>query len=113
MAKDSNLYGVDDYFGLCPVCLHTDGYINIGKDHWFFCKEHKAKWRAGSNLFSAWRDETEDSQRKIFDELDFGSFETVEPVPHKPPSEEELAAMAAAAKLIMERGIDDADGIPF
>jgi hypothetical protein len=99
---------VDDYFGLCPVCLHTDGYLNIGREHWFFCKEHKTKWCAGSNLFSSWRDDTEDSQRKIFDELNFGSFETVEPVKHRPPTEEELAA----EKLTMERVIDD-DGIPF
>jgi hypothetical protein len=98
---------VDDYFGLCPFCLHTDGYINIGREHWFFCKEHKAKWCAGSNLCS-WRDDTEDSQRKIFDELDFGSFKIVEPVKHKPLSEEELAA----EKLAMERGIINGD-IPF
>jgi hypothetical protein len=99
---------MDDYFGLCPVCLRTDGYINIGREHWFFCKEHKAKWSGGSNLFSAWRDETEDSQRKIFDDLGFGEYQTVEPVNHRRPSEEELAAMAAAK----ERGIVD-ENIPF
>jgi hypothetical protein len=70
----------DSYFGVCPNCGRTDGYINVGRGHWFFCKEHKVTWLAGTNLFSAWRDETEDHQRKIFDELDFGSFETVEPV---------------------------------
>jgi hypothetical protein len=72
----------EDYSGLCPVCRKNDGYLNIGRDHWFFCKEHKTKWCIGSNLFSAWREQTEDDQRKIFDDLNFGSFEIVEPVTH-------------------------------
>ncbi len=68
----------DDYFGLCPTCKKTDGCINIGRSHWYYCKKHKVKWCVGSNLFSYWRDQTEAKQRKIFDRLKFGSFKEIE-----------------------------------
>jgi hypothetical protein len=71
--------GDSGYFGLCPICKNTDGYINIGRGHWYLCKEHKVRWFVGENLFSSWRDETEEEQRAIYDELDFGSFPEVEP----------------------------------
>jgi hypothetical protein len=45
------------YFGLCPTCGQTDGYLNINRDHYFVCHEHKLRWLVGSNLFSTWRDE--------------------------------------------------------
>ena len=67
------------YFGLCPICLEMNGYINIGSDHWFYCREHGTKWYFGSNLFSTWKDETEKEQKGIFDELDFGSYTEIEP----------------------------------
>jgi hypothetical protein len=47
----------DDYFGLCPVCHGAPTCLNIGKDHWMVCHEHKVCWCVGSNLFSAWRHE--------------------------------------------------------
>ena len=47
------------YFGNCPVCGQTDGYLNISCNHWFVCHEHKSKWFVGSNLFSIWRFENE------------------------------------------------------
>ena len=46
-----------DYFGGCPRCRQNDGYLNIGRDHWFRCDRHRVKWLEGSNLFSSWRDE--------------------------------------------------------
>ena len=49
----------DDYFGVCPECGKSDGYINAGRSHWFICKEHKIKWLVGCNLFSDWRHQTE------------------------------------------------------
>ena len=49
----------DDYFGGCPHCGKNDGYVNIGREHWFVCNRHKTKWRIGSNLFSGWKDEDE------------------------------------------------------
>lgn len=48
---------VCDSFGTCPVCGRHDGYLNVGPQHWFYCKRHKTKWLAGSNLFSGWRTE--------------------------------------------------------
>jgi hypothetical protein len=69
---------VHNYFGTCPECHKTDGYINIGKSHWFLCKKHRTRWWVGSNLFSSWRDQTEEEQRRLYDELDFGSFRKVE-----------------------------------
>ena len=49
----------DGGFGLCPHCAGGDEYLNVGRDHWFICREHKTRWCAGSNLFSSWRDETQ------------------------------------------------------
>lgn len=44
-----------EHFGVCPKCFQTDGCLHVGKDEWFVCHEHKAKWHVGENLFSAWR----------------------------------------------------------
>ena len=72
--------GEDDgtYFGACPVCGKTDGYLNVGRNHWFVCREHKKKWCAGSNLFSDWRDETEEKHEENAKLLE--SYETVSPI---------------------------------
>jgi hypothetical protein len=64
----------DDYFGVCPTCGRNDGYINIGRGHWFYCSKHRVKWYFGSNLFSSWREQTEDEQRETYDELGFGEY---------------------------------------
>lgn len=55
------------YFGGCPVCGDNDGYVNIGRGHWLVCKEHRTRWFIGSNLFSSWRDETPEEQRRAVD----------------------------------------------
>jgi hypothetical protein len=47
-------------FGVCPICKGHDGYLNVGRDHWFKCDEHKVRWHVGSNLFSSWHDESEE-----------------------------------------------------
>lgn len=44
--------------GVCPDCGKTDGYFNIGKEHWFICREHKHKWLGGYNLFENWKNQT-------------------------------------------------------
>lgn len=36
-------------------------YLNCGPDHWCFCYEHRFRWRIGSNLFSNWRYENEET----------------------------------------------------
>jgi hypothetical protein len=33
----------DGYFGLCPICKKTDGYVNVGRSHWFICEEHQQR----------------------------------------------------------------------
>ena len=53
----------EHYFGGCPCCGNADNYLNDGPEHWFICHRHKTKWRAGSNLFSGWRDEIEEVWR--------------------------------------------------
>jgi hypothetical protein len=66
------------YFGLCPICHKADGYANAGAGHRFYCKEHKTSWFVGVNLFD-WREQTEEQQRAIWDEIGLGGFEDVEP----------------------------------
>jgi hypothetical protein len=66
------------YWGVCPECGHRDGYLNVGKGHWLYCREHRIRWFIGSNLFSNWKDETEDEQRAKYDALDFGDFRTID-----------------------------------
>jgi hypothetical protein len=75
----------DHYFGGCPRCGDSEGYVNVGGNHWFRCDRHKTKWCAGYNLFSGWRDETEEEWQRNADML--AGYETVEPI--RPPSVEE------------------------
>ena len=49
----------DYYFGVCPTCHRTDGYLNVGAAHWFCCHAHAVRWYVGDNLFSSWRLENE------------------------------------------------------
>ena len=67
----------DPCFGLCPVCHETDGFLNIGRDHWFCCHAHRTRWHAGSNLFSGWKDETEETWRVNAERI--GDYADVEP----------------------------------
>ena len=69
-----------EYFGGCPECGNNDGYINIGLGHWFFCKTHRTTWFGGSNLFSSCQDESEEDQRRIYDEIGFDHYRKVEAV---------------------------------
>ena len=69
----------DNYWGQCPVCHSNDGYVNIGRGHWFFCKAHKKMWYVGSNLFDEWRHQTKDNFKSNFRLIE--DFEEVEPWP--------------------------------
>jgi hypothetical protein len=63
----------------CPECGGGDGrVINVGPAQVAFCSKHRVKWVIGSNLFSSWRNQTEDEQRRIYDELGLGDFEHVD-----------------------------------
>jgi hypothetical protein len=59
----------EDYFGVCPICRMQNGYLNDGRVHWFVCNTHMTKWCVGSNLFSSWRDETEEQHFAQVDKL--------------------------------------------
>jgi hypothetical protein len=98
----------DSYFGLCPTCRKTDGYLNVGRSHWFFCKEHEKKWWAGANLFSGWREETEDEQRREYEAVGLGRFEEVVPY-HRP----QTAAEAEEVRRIEAIPYSTDDELPF
>jgi len=42
-----------DYFGACPVCGQGGVARSMGRDHWFYCEQHRTKWWGGRDLFSA------------------------------------------------------------
>jgi hypothetical protein len=67
------------HFGGCPECGGNEGWVNIGRSHWMFCKRHKLTWSVGSNLFSSWRGQTEEEQRKIYDQVGMSSFNEITP----------------------------------
>lgn len=78
------------YFGVCPECHHTDGYICVGRDEpdseigkvaVLLCRAHKTCWSAGYKTFSSWRDETVEQQKALQDELGFWrDYRLVEPL---------------------------------
>ena len=62
-----------DFFHGCPECPETmgpDNIYNAGKLHRGACHEHHTTWILGSNLFSSWRDETEEQQRTRYREIE-------------------------------------------
>jgi hypothetical protein len=69
----------DGYFGLCPHCHKTNGYINVSRSHWFLCDEHKVKWCVGCNLFSSWREESEQEQEEAYYRLGIDRYTEVKP----------------------------------
>jgi hypothetical protein len=70
-----------NYFGRCPHCACGEDqshYVNVGRSHFFVCDVHRTFWWIGSNLFSSWRDETEEDWRRNAALLD--TCREVEPV---------------------------------
>jgi hypothetical protein len=65
------------YFGACPVCGESGTVLNIGREHWFVCHDHKIKWHVGSNLFSAWKEENQETWDKNAETL--SGYREVEP----------------------------------
>jgi hypothetical protein len=63
----------------CPKCGSTDGFMNVGRDHWFTCEAHGAKWYIGSNLFSCWKEEDEEHWRRNLAVL--AKLREVQPLP--------------------------------
>ena len=81
---------VDHHFGNCPECGRTYGYVNIGKAHWFYCRDHKTMWCVGANVFSSWRHETADDQRHAYEELGMEDYREVEPREVREPLRERI-----------------------
>ena len=80
--SESGVVDMTGYWGVCPECRRTDGYLNVGRGHWFYCREHRTLWYVGSNMFSSWRYQSEDEQRAIYAQVfgDGGEWRDVEPV---------------------------------
>ena len=64
MSDIVKLPGIETKFGVCPECGLNDGYLNIVKQHWYYCERHKYKWCAGEDLFSSWQEDTEQDWQK-------------------------------------------------
>jgi hypothetical protein len=74
------------YFGVCPHCRCHDGYVNLGREHWFYCKRHRVMWWFGDNVFSSWMHETAEEQRASAERV--AGFVVVEPLwPPEPPAD--------------------------
>ncbi|MDE5452711.1 hypothetical protein GWE18_07460 [Bradyrhizobium sp. CSA112] len=68
----------ESYFGGCPICGKSSGFLNTGRSHWFFCHDHQTKWVIGSNLFSCWHEETEDDWNRNSKRL--ANYDEVKPI---------------------------------
>lgn len=112
----------DEYFGGCPHCGQNDGYLNIGRDHWFRCNRHKTKWWTGSNLFSSWHDEDEGVwTQNRFKLAEYMTVESIHPEPN-PEEEREVthrlnyeSAVMKALGVVLQAGepIDPNDPFSF
>lgn len=68
------------HFGVCPDCGYTDGYTNAGSTHVFFCRTCRTRWTVGCNLFSDWKQETEEEQRARWNEIGLEGFREVDSI---------------------------------
>lgn len=96
-----------DNFGGCPECTRNDGYLNIHRAHWFMCHQHRTKWFVGTNLFSAWRSETEEDWEQNYQCI--RNYREVEPLrspTYLKPSSERL-------ELPLVQEFDDDWSLPF
>ena len=65
------------YFAGCPKCGGSDGYLNVCRQHWAICHEHRTKWDIGLNLFPLGQDENSEVWEQNADELSY--YRLVEP----------------------------------
>ena len=61
--------GPEAGLGSCPECSKCFGMMNIGREHWGYCDDHKTKWHVGSNLFSSWRVQNEETWKSTAEYL--------------------------------------------
>ena len=74
-----------DRGGGCPYCGQNEGYMNIGRSHWYRCSKHKTKWLIGENLFSSWRDENPSIWKQNAQKLE--GYKEVRPIYAAPDQE--------------------------
>ena len=84
-----------DQFDVCPECGETDGFLHVGREEWFVCHKHKTKWCVGSNLFSGWREMTDEEFQKNAELLE--GYKEVKPI----------------HRLLESRASQDSDDISF
>ena len=41
--RECDRHANENYFGACPECGTHDGCVNIGRGHWFFCRQHRTR----------------------------------------------------------------------
>lgn len=70
---------IEEYFGTCPECHKSDGFLNVGRLHFGRCETHRTYWAIGSNLFSGWRDEDPATWRENAERLEHFSLVTFTP----------------------------------
>ena len=107
MRNDSivTLPRVDNCFGGCPICHKTDGFLSVGRDHWFVCHRHRMKWCVGSNLFGGWREQ--DEQHRQANQYKLAGYREV--APYFPDDARERLELEFRANPPME----DGDEYPF
>ena len=103
----------DGYFGVCPICRKNDGYINVGRGHWFLCDEHKIKWLAGSNLFDSSKEQTEEEQRQIYDARGVGDYKEVSLSDVAEKTSEQKTYRDLLKKLLIETIHEAVGGSPW
>lgn len=103
-----------DYFGGCPECGHCDSCLNVGRDHFNVCHEHKKSWCIGSNLFSGWKDE--DESIWLPNRMLLMTYEAAKPI-HNETMQREFDAQAkeyAERESFVEASVGDSDNnMPF
>ncbi len=54
--KMTSIIDTDEYFGGCPHCGKSNGYITLVRNgwpiHYGVCDAHRVRWTIGENLFS-------------------------------------------------------------
>lgn len=59
-SSESGMQAHEDNMTCCVRCGESCAFRNIGRQHWFFCEICRIKWCAGENLFSGWREQTDE-----------------------------------------------------
>lgn len=98
-------------FGGCPECGGCSEIRNVGRDHVGCCDVHQTAWWIGSNLFSSWcgePEETWDANRRLL-----RPYRVVDPIYPKPPNEEKRQREKLNRLLDDARRLDKGYGVEF